>query len=145
MIVLIQRVKNAKVEVEKKTVAQIGKGILAFGAFEPEDGLEKAKKMAEKIISYRIFPDAENRMNLSLVEAEGELLLVPQFTLAAATKKGRRPSFTSAMPPEQAAQLFAEFASYCQSIYPKTQTGIFAADMQVHLINDGPVTFYFSL
>ncbi|MBP3195303.1 MAG: D-tyrosyl-tRNA(Tyr) deacylase [Cardiobacteriaceae bacterium] len=149
MLAIIQRVHQAEVIVDNKQVAKIDKGILAFIGYqksELNDNLaDKNKKMLKKIISYRIFEDEAQKMNLSLLDINAELLLVPQFTLAADTRKGRRPSFDSAMPPQNAELAFQNLMEISQQIFSKTQFGIFGADMQISLINSGPVTFSFEI
>ena len=142
MIGLIQRVSHARVEVDSKTVAQIDRGILAFVGIEKQDNSGTAERLVQRIVNYRIFPDSEKRMNLSLHDTAGELLLVPQFTLPADTRKGARPSFSPAAPPEVGQQLFRELADYALDTHGRVQTGIFGADMQVTLTNNGPVTFW---
>lgn len=142
MIGLIQRVTQAKVEVEGETVGQIGRGILLLLGVEKEDTEAHAKRLCERVIGYRIFPDDAGRMNVSLQDSQGGLLVVPQFTLPADTRKGMRPSFTPAAHPELGKQLFETFCAYTAQHLPQVQTGIFAADMQVSLVNDGPVTFW---
>jgi len=141
MIALIQRVNYANVHVAGLEIARIERGILAFIAVEKQDTEQTAQRLFQRIINYRIFPDANDRMNLSLEAIKGGLLLVPQFTLAADTDSGNRPSFTPAAPPEQGAQLFDYFSRYGKEYNPEIQTGEFGADMQVSLLNDGPVTF----
>ena len=142
MIGLIQRVSQARVEVDNSTVAQIGRGILALIGVEKQDNSATARRLAQRIIQYRIFPDADGKMNLSLQDTDGELLLVPQFTLPADTRKGNRPSFSSAAPPEKGQRLFLELADLAREIHGQVQTGVFGANMQVSLTNDGPVTFW---
>ena len=142
MIGLIQRVTEAKVEVDNSTVAQIGRGILALIGVEKQDNSATARRLAQRIIQYRIFPDADGKMNLSLQDTGGELLLVPQFTLPADTRKGNRPSFSSAAPPETGQRLFLELADFARETHGQVQTGVFGANMQVSLTNDGPVTFW---
>jgi len=141
MIGLIQRVLSAHVEVDREIVGRIGRGVLALIGVERGDGEKEAERLLERILGYRIFEDAEGRMNLSLLHAGLALLLVPQFTLAADTRKGTRASFTPAAPPAQAEALFAQLLSMAH-LSCETQSGRFGADMQVHLINDGPVTFW---
>jgi len=141
MIALIQRVNYANVHVAGLEIARIERGILAFIAVEKQDTEQTAQRLFQRIINYRIFPDANDRMNLSLEAIKGGLLLVPQFTLAADTDSGNRPSFTPAASPEQGAQLFDYFSRYAKEYNPEIQTGEFGADMQVSLLNDGPVTF----
>lgn len=141
MITVIQRVTQAQVSIAGKPVGQIERGIMALVAIEKQDTEKSAQRMFERIMNYRIFPDADNRMNLNLKSIQGGLLLVPQFTLAADTNSGNRPSFTPAASPEKGRELFNSFVSHAQSSYPVIETGVFGADMQVSLINDGPVTF----
>ena len=142
MIALIQRVTEARVRVEGATVAEIGRGILALVGVERGDGEAEAARLAERVIAYRIFPDAEGNMNLSLVDVGGGLLAVPQFTLAADTSKGARPSFSTAAQPGDGRRLFDRFVELCKTRIGNVQTGRFGAEMQVELVNDGPVTFW---
>ncbi len=142
MIGLIQRVSQARVDVDAQTVARIDRGILAFVGVEKQDNSKTAERLAQRIVNYRIFPDGENRMNLSLDDIGGELLLVPQFTLPADTRKGARPGFSSAAPPEMGQRLFMELTDFARDIHGQVQTGVFGANMQVSLTNDGPVTFW---
>jgi D-tyrosyl-tRNA(Tyr) deacylase len=143
MIGLIQRVSEANVRIDGQIVGQIGDGIVALVAVEPGDTEATARKLMERIAAYRIFPDAEDRMNLSLAQVGGELLLVSQFTLAADTRKGLRPSFTPAASPELGRQLFERAVEIAQDLLPgRVATGRFGADMKVALVNDGPVTFW---
>ena len=142
MIGLIQRVTEARVEVDNRTVAQIERGILALIGVEKQDNPATARRLAQRIIQYRIFPDADGKMNLSLQDTGGELLLVPQFTLPADTRKGNRPGFSSAAPPEKGQRLFLELTDLAQETHGQVQTGVFGANMQVSLTNDGPVTFW---
>jgi D-tyrosyl-tRNA(Tyr) deacylase len=142
MIGLIQRVSEASVVVEGSTVGQIGRGLLVLVGVEKQDDETTAKRLLDRILSYRVFPDAEGKMNLSLTDIGGELLLVPQFTLAADTHKGTRPSFSSAAAPELGAELFASIVRMARESHPKVETGLFGADMKVSLVNDGPVTFW---
>lgn len=141
MKVLIQRVSAAKVEVEGEVCGQIGRGILALVGLEPGDGQPQLEKMLHKLLNYRIFPDAEGRMNCSVQDVQGGLLLVSQFTLAADTRSGLRPGFSTAAAPQLAEQLFAQFVGMARDAWPEVATGRFGADMQVSLTNDGPVTF----
>ncbi len=143
MILLIQRVSEAKVRVNSKIVGEIGQGLLAFVAVEPGDDDATARRLVERAVNYRVFGDAAGRMNLSLADTGGELLLVSQFTLAADTRKGLRPSFTKAAPPELGRQLFERVVEYARAALPgKVAVGLFGADMKVSLVNDGPVTFW---
>lgn len=141
MKALIQRVKQAKVEVEKKIVGEIKQGVLALIGVEKTDDKESVDKLLKKIISYRIFTDDEDKMNLSLLDVKGGLLLVSQFTLVANTHKGLRPSFSCAGSPLLSEELFDYMVQQAQKTSLKIQTGVFAAHMQISLINDGPVTF----
>lgn len=141
MITIIQRVTQAKVTVNNIDIGNIDQGIMALLAVEKSDTAKQADRLLERILNYRIFADADDKMNLSLRDIQGGLLVVPQFTLAADTEKGNRPSFASAAPPEMGIELFAYFQQRASSIYPGTQFGEFGADMKVALINDGPVTF----
>lgn len=141
MIALIQRVTQAQVDVQGETVGKIGKGLLVLLGVEKEDNQEKADKLAEKVLNYRVFSDENDKMNLNVQQAGGELLIVSQFTLAADTQKGLRPSFSKGAAPDVANELYQYFAQKCgQKI--AVSTGQFAADMQVSLVNDGPVTFW---
>lgn len=141
MLTVIQRVTEARVDINNETVGTIKQGLLILCGFEPNDTYDNLNRMLEKCINYRIFNDDQGKMNLSLKNVNGGLLLVPQFTLMAETQKGLRPSFSKAAPPELGRQLFDNLVSRAQELYPDTQTGNFGADMQVHLCNDGPVTF----
>ena len=141
MISIIQRVTTAKVTVNNQDIGKIDAGILALVAVEKADTQKDAERLLERILNYRIFADECDRMNLSLRDINGGLLLVPQFTLAADTQKGNRPSFISAAPPEQGRQLFTICNTIATTTYPNVQFGQFGADMQVSLINNGPVTF----
>ena len=141
MIVLIQRVNWARISIGGETHAEIGKGLLALVGFEREDDEAAIGRMVDRLLSYRVFADAEGRMNLDLKTISGELLLVSQFTLAASTSKGLRPGFSGAKAPAEAEQLFAQMVKVATERHPATQSGVFAANMQVSLENDGPVTF----
>jgi D-tyrosyl-tRNA(Tyr) deacylase len=141
MITIIQRVNSAKVTVNNQDIGAIDVGIMALIAIEKQDDKSHADRLLEKILNYRIFADANERMNLSLRDINGGLLLVPQFTLAADTGKGNRPSFTAAAAPEHGKQLFEYFVDRADRVYPNCQRGQFGADMQVQLVNNGPVTF----
>lgn len=141
MLIVIQRVTHARVDIDGETVGKIEKGLLVLCGFEPNDSEQTINKMLDKCIHYRIFSDNQGKMNLSLQEVRGGLLLVPQFTLMAETQKGLRPSFSNAAAPELGRQLFDNLLTRASQLYPQTQSGSFGADMQVHLCNDGPVTF----
>lgn len=142
MIALIQRVTHASVVVDEKTVGQIGPGLLVLLGVEKDDDEPKAKRLCEKVLGYRIFSDEQGKMNLNVQQAGGSLLVVSQFTLAADTKKGMRPSFSGGAEPTKADQLYQYFVEQSRKQGITTQTGEFAADMQVNLTNDGPVTFW---
>lgn len=142
MIGLLQRVSRAAVEVAGEHVAGIGRGLLVLVGVQPADTEAEADLLLERLLDYRVFPDANDRMNLSLRDIDGGLLLVPQFTLAADTSRGRRPSFTSAAPPEIGARLFDYMVKGARARHREVASGVFGADMQVALVNDGPVTFW---
>ena len=142
MIGLIQRVTTASVHVAGKEIANIGNGLLVLAAVVAQDEPADAQRLADRILNYRVFPDASGRMNLSLLDCDGEVLWVPQFTLAANTKRGRRPSFASAAAPEFAEKLFDTLVEFSRAATANTSKGEFGADMQVQLCNDGPVTFW---
>lgn len=142
MIALIQRVSQASVTVEQQIIGQIDQGLLVLLGVERDDTPEKMQKLATKVMSYRVFSDENGKMNLNLQQAGGALLVVSQFTLAADTERGLRPSFSGAGTPEQALNLYEDFVSFCRAKGVETQTGQFGADMQVALVNDGPVTFH---
>ena len=142
MIALIQRVTEARVDVADQTVGAIGPGLLALVAVEPGDDEARTARMAERLLGYRVFADAAGKMNLSVAEAGGGLLLVSQFTLAADTGKGMRPSFTSAASPEEGRRWFDQLVETCRARHPVVETGRFGAHMVVSLRNDGPVTFW---
>ena len=141
MKVLIQRVKQAGVNIEGKSFSYIEKGILSFVGIEKGDTKEQVEKLARKVVNLRIFPDENDKMNLSLIDVQGEMLVVSQFTLCGDCKKGTRPSFDKSAPPKTANELYEYFVSQVQSYGIKTGTGKFGAMMEVSLINDGPVTF----
>jgi D-tyrosyl-tRNA(Tyr) deacylase len=142
MIALIQRVSVARVTVDGAEVGSIGPGLLAFIAVQPDDTAAKAARLAARVLTYRVFSDAEGRMNLSLLDEGLDLLAVPQFTLAADTKKGTRASFTRAAPPQLGRELFNQFVVECRKQLAVVETGQFGAHMNVSLDNDGPVTFW---
>ena len=141
MLALLQRVNYAKVVVDGKITGQIDKGILAFIGLEKGDDEAKCKRMFDKIVKYRMFYDENEKMNLNVEQVSGSILLVSQFTLAANTAAGNRPSFDPAMAPSDAKVLYEKFTSYAHTKFPRVQEGIFAADMKVTLENDGPVSF----
>lgn len=142
MIGLLQRVSSAKVEVAGDAVAIIGRGILVLIGVQRGDEVHNADLLLDRLLSYRVFPDATDRMNLSLRDIQGGLLLVPQFTLAADTRKGTRASFTSAAPADQGRRLFEYLVERARNEYPQVEAGLFGADMRVSLANEGPVTFW---
>lgn len=142
MLSLIQRVSSASVSVDDEVVGAIGPGLLALVGVEPGDGEAQVARMAERLLGYRVFADEAGRMNRSLADTGGGLLLVSQFTLAADTRSGMRPSFTSAAPPEDAERIFNRLVAACRARHaPGVETGRFGAHMVVSLVNDGPVTF----
>jgi D-tyrosyl-tRNA(Tyr) deacylase len=138
---LLQRVRNARVEVDGQTVGAIDQGLLVLVGVEPQDTRASADKLLHKLLNYRVFSDADGKMNLSLKEVQGGLLLVSQFTLAADTRSGLRPGFSSAAPPALGRELFDYLLAQAKSGHSVVESGRFGADMQVHLVNDGPVTF----
>ena len=142
MIGLLQRVAEARVTVEDETLASIGRGLLVLVGVEREDDEAKAMRLLERLLGYRVFADREGRMNLSLTQIDGALLLVPQFTLAADTRKGTRPGFSRAAPPERGERLFHYLCEQAASRHAHLGCGRFGADMRVSLVNDGPVTFW---
>lgn len=142
MIGLLQRVTQARVEVAGETVGAIDRGLLVLVAVEPQDTDQRADRLLTRILGYRVFPDEAGRMNLSLRDIGGGLLLVSQFTLAADTRKGMRASFTGAATPELGERLYDYLVRQACNAYPRVATGRFGADMQVSLTNDGPVTFW---
>jgi len=142
MIALIQRVLNASVTVEGQTVGNIGPGLLVLLGVEQDDNEQKAERLCERVLGYRIFGDENDKMNLNVQQAGGSLLVVSQFTLVADTQKGMRPSFSRGAVPQEADRLYQYFVGQCQERGIETQTGEFAADMKVALVNDGPVTFW---
>jgi len=141
MKALLQRVSTSKVEVEGRVVGQINKGLLVFIGIEKQDDTISSDKMVKKILSYRVFSDSDDKMNLSVSDINGDLLIVSQFTLAADTKNGTRAGFSTAMPPTEAENLYNYFLEKTKSMATVTKSGIFGADMKVSLVNDGPVTF----
>jgi D-tyrosyl-tRNA(Tyr) deacylase len=141
VISLLQRVREARVEVGQQVIGHIGQGVLVFAGFEPDDDEACVSRQLDRILSYRIFADQDDKMNLSVQDIHGGVLLVPQFTLAADTGRGRRPSFTSAAPPQQGESLFELLLQQAGMRHDIVAGGEFGADMQVYLQNDGPVTF----
>ena len=141
MIALIQRVTSASVTVNSHTVGEISQGLLVLLAIEPDDTELKAKRMAERVAGYRVFNDENDKMNLNVKQVNGDILVVSQFTLAADTNSGMRPSFTTAAKPEMSNQLYLYFTKQLRHQGFKVPTGKFGADMKVSLVNDGPVTF----
>jgi len=142
MIGLIQRVSQASVDVGGETIGEISRGLLALVAVHRDDTERDIARLAERLLGYRVFPDATDRMNLSVADISGGLLLVPQFTLTADTKKGTRASFTKGAAPDKASAYFDALVAACREGLEDVQTGRFGADMQVSLLNDGPVTFW---
>ena len=142
MIALIQRVTQASVAVGDQVLGRIGPGLVALIGVERGDGDAGAERLLERVLGYRVFADAEGRMNRSLRDIAGGLLVVPQFTLAAETGKGTRPGFSSAAAPDEGARLFARFVALARARHAPVETGRFGADMKVSLVNDGPVTFW---
>lgn len=142
MIALLQRVSKASVTVNNEIVGQINTGLLILIGIENDDNEQKADRLIERFLGYRIFADSEDKMNLSVTDVAGSILLVPQFTLAADTNKGMRPSFSSAAAPQEGKRLFEYVTDRTKQLYPAVSTGQFAADMKVSLVNDGPVTFW---
>lgn len=141
MKALLQRVSSAAVDVDGKRVGEIENGLLVFLGVDKDDTEDAARRLLEKLLAYRVFADTQGRMNCSVADSSGGVLLVSQFTLSADTRKGLRPGFSSAAPPAQAESLYNYFLCELRTKHPKTAAGIFGADMQVSLTNDGPVTF----
>ena len=141
MKLLLQRVREARVEVDKTVKGQITQGLLVLVGIEKSDDATVIKRAAQRLLGYRVFADNHNKMNLNVMDVHGGVLAISQFTLAAQTSKGLRPSFSSAMAPEQAREIYELFIATLRQQYPHIETGVFGADMQVHLVNDGPVTF----
>lgn len=142
MIGLLQRVSAASVSVDGQVIGEIGRGLLVLVAVHRDDEERDIERLAERILTYRVFPDDEGRMNRSVLDESAGLLLVPQFTLAADTKKGKRASFTKAAAPEKGAVYFERLTAICTGRLETVETGDFGANMQVSLVNDGPVTFW---
>jgi D-aminoacyl-tRNA deacylase len=141
MRALIQKVQHAKVVVEQQTTGEIQTGLLVFLGISKDDNFDIGKKLIEKLLKYRVFDDEQGKMGWNISQAQGSILLVSQFTLMARTQKGLRPDFGDAMPPQEAKVLYEQLIEYTKQQNIKVETGIFGADMKVHLINDGPVTF----
>lgn len=142
MIALIQRVQRASVSVDQNVIGEIGAGLLILLGVEKGDDNARAERLAERVLGYRIFSDEQGKMNLSVRQTGGSVLVVSQFTLAADTQKGMRPSFSGGAEPAEAERLYDYFSDYCRQQRITTANGRFAADMQVSLVNDGPVTFW---
>jgi D-tyrosyl-tRNA(Tyr) deacylase len=142
VIGLLQRVSSASVQVQQQVTGKIDRGLMVLVGVEREDDEVRADRLLERLLSYRVFPDEAGRMNRSLADIKGGLLLVPQFTLAADTRKGTRPGFSTAADPEKGRQLFDYLCAQAERCHGPVQTGVFGADMQVTLTNDGPVTFW---
>ena len=145
MLALLQRVREARVEVAGRVVGEIGRGLLVFVCAEPADSEAQAAKLVDKILKLRVFADDAGRMNRSVVDVTGALLVVSQFTLAADTAGGNRPSFSGAAGPELGRRLYERVLAAARALHPQVECGEFGADMQVHLINDGPVTIPITL
>jgi len=145
MIGLIQRTVSASVTIDGRKIAETGAGMLVLVGFRRDDREQRLDRLVERMLNYRIFSDEAGRMNRSLRDVEGALLLVPQFTLAADTDSGNRPSFTPAAPPEAGERLFEALREKVRQAWPTTAFGVFGADMQVALVNDGPVTFWIEI
>jgi len=145
LIALLQRVTEASVDVEGQGIASIGQGLLVLLGVEKADDEAIAQRLIDKVLKYRVFADDDDKMNLSLLDIKGDLLIVPQFTLAASTEKGLRPSFSSSAPPDKARQLFDKTVELAQKSTSIVEKGQFGADMKVSLVNDGPVTFWIQI
>jgi D-tyrosyl-tRNA(Tyr) deacylase len=142
VIALLQRVVDARVEIGAERIASIGPGLLVLVGVRPTDDESSALRLLKRLLQYRVFADEAGKMNLSLSQIHGDLLLVPQFTLAADTHQGLRPGFSTAAPPEQGRQLFASFVQAARAQHGRVESGVFGAHMRVSLTNDGPVTFW---
>jgi D-tyrosyl-tRNA(Tyr) deacylase len=142
VIFLLQRVLEARVRIAGELTASIGRGLLVLVGVRPADDEAAALRLLGRLLAYRVFSDEAGKMNLSLRQIDGDLLLVPQFTLAADTRHGLRPGFSTAAPPEQGSRLFEALVAAAQAQHASVSAGVFGADMQVSLINDGPVTFW---
>ncbi len=142
MIGLLQRVSQGRVSIDGETVGEIGQGLVVLVGVEKGDDESRAERLLQRLLGYRVFPDESGRMNLSLKDIQGGLLLVPQFTLAADTRKGTRAGFSSAADPTLGDKLFKHLLNHARKTYQPVASGVFGADMQVSLVNDGPVTFW---
>ncbi|MEJ0099872.1 MAG: D-aminoacyl-tRNA deacylase [Pseudomonadota bacterium] len=142
MIALIQRVSRAQVTVRSEVVASASRGILALIGIAATDSIETGARLIDRVLGYRIFADEAGKMNLSIRDIDGDLVLVPQFTLVAETSKGNRPGFSGGASPDQARALYGKLLMTARTLYPKVASGVFGADMQVELVNDGPATFW---
>ncbi len=141
MIALLQRASHAQLRIDGTEYSRIGPGIVVFLGLERDDDAGRGRRLLQRVLDYRIFPDEEGRMNCNVADIEGDILLVSQFTLAADTRRGLRPGFSTAMPPEPAEALYDELVGWLRGAYPRVATGRFGANMKVALENDGPVTF----
>lgn len=142
MIALLQRVSSASVSVSGEIIGRIDEGLCVLVGVQQHDDSQTCRKLADKLLTYRVFPDDKGRMNKDVIQHQGAVLLVPQFTLAADTSQGRRPGFSTAAKPAVAETLFGEFCQHCEETLGRVETGRFGADMQVELVNNGPVTFW---
>jgi D-aminoacyl-tRNA deacylase len=142
MIALLQRVLEAEIRVDGTVIASIQRGLLVFVGVRPEDDATAAQKLLDRVLKYRVFGDEQGKMNLDLGQIDGDLLLVPQFTLAADTRHGLRPGFSTAAAPDLGRRLFEGLIAAARIQHPRVECGVFGADMQVALVNDGPVTFW---
>tara|TARA_Y100000768_G_scaffold7416_1_gene5136 strand:+ start:1128 stop:1565 length:438 start_codon:yes stop_codon:yes gene_type:complete len=142
---LIQRVSQASVKIDDQNIASIANGILVFVGFDPSDTTKEITKLTNKLLNYKVFNDARGRVSLSVIEAQAEVLLVPQVTLAVKTNKGLKPSFSGAADPEKGLELFEVFKDHLQGSYSKIEAGKFGANMSVSLINEGPITYWFEV
>ncbi len=142
MIALIQRVSRAQITVDGEKVASASRGILALIGITAADSIGSGARLIERVLTYRIFPDESGKMNLDIRDIAGDPVLVPQFTLVAETNKGTRPGFSRGAPPDRALTLYRELLATARTLYPKVASGVFGADMQVELVNDGPATFW---
>ena len=145
MKLLIQRVSQASVKIDDQNIASIANGILVFVGFDPSDTTKEITKLTNKLLNYKVFNDARGRVSLSVIEAQAEVLLVPQVTLAVKTNKGLKPSFSGAADPEKGLELFEVFKDHLQGSHSKIEAGKFGANMSVSLINEGPITYWFEV